>query len=540
LLAQTGITNASVSGMVKDKITGKPMENYTVETSVNVTWVGDTVLQNSRSKDVSVTTDSSGSYKLADLPPGSYRISARNAGHFGGEVTRHVAVNGSDVEHIDFLVTAAGTISGKVVDENKEPVPDVTVRLVKREYYLGNPGYYYASAGENTNDSGEFTISGVEPGLPYFLMVEKLERTLPAQSEVPRDPKLRRRTPVRTWYPNSPSRDAAQTIVLQPGEKREGVDIELRKGPSYCVEGKATGPMGPAKLNFGIEATQPSMGVSSTGGFVGMPPSGFTAADGQFRICDLYPGVYRLLADDANARPPLYSATEIAIADQDLHGVTVAAVPGNTLQGEVAWDADPPATPVTNKVSLALFPLFRPNFQGEQAFARADIPGAFTIEGAFPEDTYAVHAFFYAPAMYVKDVTFSGNSVMYAPFRPGAAMSGAGFRVIMAHDGATLNVQVNDKDGNPGVDLRVLVIPADTRSEGELAARLVNGQTNQLGQYTTQTLPPGKYYVVATEESVYPTPESIGRLWRSRNRYQEVDLPPAGVAQLRLEPGKIE
>jgi hypothetical protein len=73
-----------------------------------------------------------------------------------------------------------------------------------------------------------------------------------------------------------------------------------------------------------------------------------------------------------------------------------------------------------------------------------------------------------------------------------------------------------------------------------LAARLVQGQTNQLGQYTTQTLPPVKYYVVATEESVYPTPESIGRLWRGRDRYPEVDLPPAGSAQVRLEPGKLE
>lgn len=110
----------------------------------------------------------------------------------------------------------------------------------------------------------------------------------------------------------------------------------------------------------------------------------------------------------------------------------------------------------------------------------------------------------------------------------------------MAHDGATLNVQVNDKDGNPGVDLRVLVIPGEVRSEGELQARLVQGQTNQAGQYTTQTLPPGKYYVVATQETVDPTPESIGRLWKSRNRYQEVDLPPAGSAQVKLEPGKIE
>lgn len=541
LAAQTGVTNASVSGMVKDKTTGQPLANYTVSTFVNARWVGDMILQSGNTKNVTSTTDSSGRYKLTDLPPDSYRIAASDGHHKVYQVTRHVVVNGSDVENIDFSVPATGTIAGKVVDENKEPVPDVTVRLVKREYYLGNLSYYFATGGERTNDLGQFTVSGVEPGRPYFLMAEKVGLSLPAHSEVPLNPKLRRRTPVRTWYPNSPSGDAAQPLILQPGEKREGADIEMRKSPSYCVEGTAIGPMGPAKMRFGIEAAQPSMGMSSSGGIVGAPPGGLTAADGRFRICDLYPGAYRLSVQDPdwNSKTPHYGVTEVAITDQDLEGVRVLALPGKPLEGEVAWDADPPATPVTNKVSVWLMPLFRIAFATERGGARPDIPGAFTVDAVFPDD-YAVYASFYAPGIYVKDVTFSGRSVMYEPLRPATAMGGAGLRVTMAHDGATLSVQVNDKDGNPGVDLRVLVIPGEVRSEGELSARLVEGRTNQAGQYTTQTLPPGKYYVVAAEETVDPTPESVGRLWRSRNRYREVELPPFGSAQVKLEPGKIE
>jgi len=281
------------------------------------------------------------------------------------------------------------------------------------------------------------------------------------------------------------------------------------------------------------------MGASATGGIFGAAPGGMTAADGKFRICDLHPGGYRLSVMDDGSKSPIYGATDIVITDQDLHGVTVAALPGKPLDGEVAWDGDPPATPVTNKVSLSLMPLFRPNFPGERSGARSDIPGTFSVDTVFPGD-YGAHTFFYAPGTYVKDVTFSGRSVMYEPVRPAAAMSGAGLRIVMAHDGATITVQVNDKDGNPGADLRVLVIPGEVRSEGELAARLVQGGTNQMGQYTTQTLPPGKYYVVATDETVDPTPESIGRLWKSRNRYREVDLPPGGSAQVKLEPGKIE
>ena len=68
----------------------------------------------------------------------------------------------------------------------------------------------------------------------------------------------------------------------------------------------------------------------------------------------------------------------------------------------------------------------------------------------------------------------------------------------------------------------------------------MRGQTNQLGQYTSHPLAPGKYYVAATEESFDATPDSIGRLWRARNRFQEVDLAPNVSAQVQLEPVKIE
>ena len=523
--AQTAVTNASVSGMVKDSVTGQPLANYTVSTTVK-----------GREKDVTSTTDSSGHYKLMDLPPGGYRLSANNAQHFGRELVRHVAVNGSDVENLDFQVLVTGTITGKVLDENKEPVPDITVELVKREYFMGNVGYYYGFPSGRTDDRGDFILTGVEPGKPYYLLAEKLEYMLPAHSEAPLNPKLRKRVPVRTWYPSSTVRESAEAMILRPGEKRDGVTIEMKKSPSYCVEGTTFGLLGAAALHFSVEAMQPSSGMSSSGGTYTMTPGGTTAADGAFRICDLYPGVYRLSAEDREGNfLKNYGHIDITISDQDLQGVRANAVPSRSLDGEVVWDGDPPKTPVTNKLSISLSPLFRTGYLG----GRYNVPGTFTIDGVFP-DEYALTAMFHAPGIYVKDVTFGDRSVMYEPLRPAAAMNGSGLRVAMAHDGGTLIVQVSDTDGNPGVDLWALVIPGEVRSEGELAARLLQGQTDQIGQYTTQTLPPGKYYVVATDRAIDPSPESIGRLWRSRARYQEVDLPAGGATQVKVEPGKIE
>ena len=60
------------------------------------------------------------------------------------------------------------------------------------------------------------------------------------------------------------------------------------------------------------------------------------------------------------------------------------------------------------------------------------------------------------------------------------------------------------------------------------------------GQYTSTTLAPGKYYAVATEDSYDATVESIGKLWRSRNRFTEVDVAPGGAALVTLEPVKLD
>jgi hypothetical protein len=80
---------------------------------------------------------------------------------------------------------------------------------------------------------------------------------------------------------------------------------------------------------------------------------------------------------------------------------------------------------------------------------------------------------------------------------------------------------------------------ADAPTEAELAARILRGTTDQNGQYTSGTLAPGKYYVVATEDALDYTPESIDKLWMSHTRYQAIDLAPHGSAQVNLRPASI-
>jgi hypothetical protein len=533
---------SSISGVVKDAESGQPLPDYTLSTYLNASWSGEMLVTTSSTKTVSATTDPSGRYKLSGLPPGEYRIQANGPRGISGILTRSVALAGQDLEGIDFKIAVNGVIAGKVVDENKEPMPDMTVFLVSKEYFLGSAGTFLKDAAR-TNDRGEFAMTRVLAGQPYYLLVEKRTQMLPARSEAPLNPSLRKRAAVRTWYPNSTSADGASPITLRSGERREGVRIEVKKSQSYCVEGILMAQGGPAGLYFSIEARKPSSGPSNGMGMYSVPPGGQSGPGGDFRICDLYPGSYRLSATQrssgSNAAPPAFGVMDITIADRDIQNLRVAASPGSPLEGEVVWDGAAPETQTKPAVSISLGPLFRASFSGERTSARVDIPGPFSLPGVFPDD-YSARARVSGPGLYVKDIIYGGRSVLYEPLRVGSAMQGSGLRVVVARDGAKLSVQAKNKDGNPAQNVRVVILPAETSSEAALAARMVNGQTNQLGRYDSITLPPGKYYAGAIEDAVEYTPEAIGKLWRSRTKFKEVDLPPSGSAQMNLELVKVE
>jgi hypothetical protein len=530
-MAQT--PNASISGVVRDSVTRQPLANYAVTTDVKAN-------KDVAARDVKSITDDQGHYTLSDLPPGAYRIEVNNPQSFGHSLRRQIALAGHDLEGVDFNFVVEGSISGKVIDENKEPVPGMWVYLISREYYLGTLGYFFSEMSE-TNDRGEYTLGRVQPGHSYFILAETGARKLAAHSDVPLNPKLRRRIPMRTWYPNVPAKEGAVAVILRPGEQREGIDIQVKKSPSYCIQGTLLTPHAAAAMNFSIEGQQPSSGSSAEGGMYVASPYGTTSDDGEFRICDLTPGSHRLTASEAAANPneqqPLsYIAATIAIADRDLNNLKFAAMPGIPLKGEVVWDGEPPQTPASAELSIWLQPLLRAGVGGEETNAKSGIPGTFTVPDLLV-DEYAVQVFLKVPGLYVKDVTYGARSVRYAPLQ---VASDGELRISIGHDGGTIGVRVADKDGNPVADLRVLLVPEEAGSEAALQSMLITGTTDQLGDYTSRTLAPGKYYAAASSDYFDATPESIGKIWQSRSRFKEVDLAPMGSAQVSLEPMKIE
>jgi Carboxypeptidase regulatory-like domain len=524
----------SFSGVVKEAGTGSPLTEAQVITRSLPVVVNGVTTTSGKSKQITVAADAQGRYKLSELPAGRYFVLARSTNRLGPSGFRIVTLRaGQHLTSIDFELRPPGVISGKVLDDNKEPVPGAAVYAMSREYYSGALEYLI-KMGSTTNDRGEYVLPLLEPGRAYLVRAEKREPR--PVSRAPADPKLRRKTLAPAYYSNSIAIEGAAPLVLRAGERREGVDIVVTRSLSYCIEGLLETGGRPAELDFTLAEESISPGD-------GPKPGGASGPDGRIRVCGLQPGQYRITAEALGTaeEAPLFGSTAVTITDRDVRGVRVTAGAGVPLSGEVVWDGTPPDERVTAKVSISLDPLNRMRFMGEQTDAKSSIPGEFSFPSLLMGE-YGVWAGAASlPGVYVKDILYGGRSVRNKPLRLGSAIAGAELRVVLGRDGGSFSVRVADKDGNSIPDSFVLIMPADVYSESELAAALVSGRTDQDGLYSSYTLAPGKYYALASSAEIDRTPESINKLWRARlTKAKEVELSSGKMAQVTLEPVVID
>ena len=155
-------------------------------------------------------------------------------------------------------------------------------------------------------------------------------------------------------------------------------------------------------------------------------------------------------------------------------------------------------------------------------------------------DEYGLDITAVPAGIYIKDVSYGDRSMMYQSLRVGSAGGDAGLRVILGRDGGSIGTRVADKDGNPVADCTVVILPATADNEAAFAAALKTGKTDQAGAWSSPTLPPGKYFVLATGATIDRSPETIGKLWKARNRGEEVELAPNGKASVVLAPKALD
>jgi hypothetical protein len=513
---------SSITGTVIGADTGSPLTDATVRVSPG---------------GAETKTDSQGRYELHGLSPGNQTVSASVPIEGRARVLanrRQVSLTaGIALSGVDFRIPTFGQISGRVLDENKEPVPGVTVMLIAREYSHGALRYIYTRA-TVTDDQGGYTLGRIPAGRAWLLMAQSRAGRLPSIADAPADPKLRRKVASDTWYPNSRDAAGAQQLTLRFGEHREAVDFQLIRVPSFCVEGKIERDGSALPMSFILADASPSGGEVGGSSMFTNPPNGLAAADGRFRICELPRGNYVLSANPATNSPAFFGSVPFTITDHDVKGLKLTPGPRVSMAGEVVFEGPEPEKPVEGKLSLSLLPLTRPPYASESGLhVQADIPRSFSFDGLFINE-YGFDSVALPGSLYIKSMTYGTQSILYKPLRVGSAMGDAGIRIVMGTDGGQISAKVTDKNGNAIGDSWVHILPDQVVSEAMLAAVFVSGQTDQNGAWTSKSLAPGKYYVLATTGPVDKSPEDINRLWQARVRAQEVTVTKSPAVAVKI------
>jgi protocatechuate 3,4-dioxygenase beta subunit len=514
---------ASISGVVRYAGWSAPVPQATVSTEGAIP----------------VITDSRGRYTIPDLPPGSYQLEADKNG--SRTLSKRIVLAGFDLTAVDINFRINGTVSGRVLDDRREPVSGAMVSVVTRMYYLGQL-QSRRTGWATTNTRGVYRITNIATGEPVLLLATKFAEKVAGISDVPEDLKDRQEVLADTYYPNSPVLASAQPLTLRPGQTLDQLDIRMVKSHGYCVDGvMVTATSAPTKLDFSISRTEAVF--SRTDGFGSV---GNTDTDGKFRICNLAPGDYRLITQGpvlAKRADFTFGLTPFTVMDQDLRQLQVVTPPLVTLAGEVSWDGAGAPIPGAPPLTVRAVPVDRRaiSIEGwnETQGVSTVVPGVFHFPGMLMGD-YELDVLGLPTGQYVKDVTYGGASVLHQPLRLGNAPLNSKLGVVVGRDGAMISAQVNDSDGKPVIDAYFYALPAAADSEAALAETMAWGRTDRLGQFTTDTLPPGKYYVLAHRSGVGVSAFGVGRLWAARlSQGTEVELGPGGFRQVTLAPVEL-
>jgi hypothetical protein len=176
-------------------------------------------------------TDETGQFKVQDVEPGTYLVRLQRSGYAAtGKANRENRINvsgGQDTKDLVFHMLEAGVMTGKIIDLDGDPLPNVSVTTTASSGRptTRHPGHMGNAA---SNDLGEYRIADLPPG-KYIVQVTPPENETALPSPNEKNASKGRLVYVTTYFPG--------TL-----DERQAVPVEVPAG-------------GTATANFGVQAS---------------------------------------------------------------------------------------------------------------------------------------------------------------------------------------------------------------------------------------------------------------------------------------------
>jgi len=481
-------TKASISGVVVDALQGKPVKEVKLLL----------VRSNGTGTPSASKSGEDGAFEFKDLEAGSYVLVAEHAryarqsygsraGLMGG--TPLTVVEGQALREISFKLQPNAIASGRVLDEDGEPVQNVMVAALKSFYQRGRRQYMPLGTAM-TNDLGEFRLANLAAG--RYLISATVMRPgtppkpagdQPEQSYVP------------TYYPNSSDASAAAPVEVRAGADVAGLDIKLVKTRSVRVKGKVAGA--PKDQPVTVRLVQKGAGILA----MFTSPNARVSADGSFEIAGITPGSYTLRAGDPTGMKPLGAGLPVEVADRSIENLILEIQANPELAGVLRVEGD--EKPVLKGARIMLEAAA--GMSGMPPNTTVNEDGTFTLKNLSPE-SYFVRVLNGPANCYVSAARVDDRRMEDQGIELGTPGSGK-LEIVLRAGGAQVEGVVNGADDKPLGGVTVALIP-NSKSYLLYQASL----TDQKGAFSFKGVTPGDYKILAWEEvepNAFQDPEFV-------------------------------
>jgi protocatechuate 3,4-dioxygenase beta subunit len=516
----------TVEGHILNSATGEPLR----KASVVLRRAGGDVGSGAGSV-YGATSDAAGYYVISGVEPGQYRLMAERNGfvpqQYGTKGTRQpgtilTLTKAQRLKDMDFRLIAQGVITGRVVDEDGDPVQNVMVNCVRQIYSRGRK-QWMPTSGQMTNDLGEYRMHGLAPGRYYLsatfrpgFMEGVMEGAGADESYAP------------TYYPGASSPETASPLDITPGAQLRGVDVHLHKTRTVRVRGRVTLPgTGKGPRNTMIRL----MSRSDSGLSMFMPRmSRVTSENGNFVITGVTPGSYWIIADSSGEEGRLSAKAPIDVGSGAVDDVVLALSSGVELHGSVKVAEG--MTTKTSNARVQLEPKADGLMMGPAPSGAVSEDGKFTLRNVLP-DAYSVRVYGLPDDCYVKSVQFGDADVTDTGIDFSNAVAAGEFVVTVSTGAPQLTGAVQDGRQHSVTSAYVVLIPEGKRRESQQYYKLTS--TDQNGQFTIKGIVPGEYRAYAFDEiepGAYMDPEFMKPF---ESKGERVSLRENGRENLQLK-----
>src|SRR5271156_105163 len=223
----------SVSGLVVKLAGSAPLPSSTVR----LQSIDD------HTRTFSGVTDLGGRFEVKGIDPGRYRLRVVRNGYVTQEYGQRTPNDpgavlalgpGQDLKELLFRLLPAAVISGRVQNENGDPLPWVRVNALRATYMRGKRTLS-SEVTVVTNDLGEYRLFGLRPGRYFLSATYRPGQRLEANEEGVDMEGLGKSGYVPTYYPGTPDPARATALTIKSGDELPSMDFLLEPTTVYSI-----------------------------------------------------------------------------------------------------------------------------------------------------------------------------------------------------------------------------------------------------------------------------------------------------------------